>query len=93
MKILDPLFRIIFIPVLFSILLSCKNNNENFQEDDSLGVFDKESSIKMNKTWLDDEVFKIDQYCLRQGWKMLSSESGLRYKILYKVILVLKPKN
>ena len=36
----------------------------------------------MNKSWIVDEVFKIDQYCLRQGWDMFSSESGLRYKIL-----------
>lgn len=64
--------------------MSCENNKENFQENDFLGVFDKESSIKMNKSWLIDEVFKIDQYCLRQGWDMLSSESGLRYKILNK---------
>ncbi|MDG1690164.1 MAG: hypothetical protein P8I02_05275 [Flavobacteriales bacterium] len=64
--------------------MSCKNNKEKFQDNDLLGVFDKESSIKMNKSWLVDEVFKIDQYCLRQGWEMLSSESGLRYKILNK---------
>jgi len=76
------LFRLIFI-VFFSIsLLSCENNKEKFQDNDLLGVFDKEFSIKMNKSWLTDEVFKIDQYCLRQGWEMLSSESGLRYKIL-----------
>ena len=78
------MFRLIFIVVSFSSLLSCKNNKENFQDNDLLGVFDKESSIKMNKTWLLDEVFKIDQYCERQGWDMLSSESGLRYKILNK---------
>jgi len=64
--------------------LSCENNKENFQDNDLLGVFDKESSIKMNKSWLVDEVFKIDQYCERQGWDMSSSESGLRYKILNK---------
>ena len=76
------MFRLIFI-VFFSIyLLSCENNKESFQDNDLLGAFDKESSIKMNKSWLTDEVFKIDQYCLRQGWEMLSSESGLRYKIL-----------
>ena len=78
------MFRLIFI-VFFSIsLLSCENNIEKFQDNDSLGVFDKESSIKMNKSWLVDEVFKIDQYCLRQGWEMLSSESGRRYKIINK---------
>ena len=76
------MFRLIFI-VFFSIsLLSCENNKEKFQDNDLLAVFDKESSIKMNKSWLVDEVFKIDQYCLRQGWEMLSSESGLRYKII-----------
>jgi FKBP-type peptidyl-prolyl cis-trans isomerase len=63
--------------------LSCENE-ENFQDNDLFGVFDKESSININKSWLEDEVFKIDQYCERQGWDMLSSESGLRYKILNK---------
>ena len=78
------MFRLIFI-VFFSIsLLSCQNNKEKFQDNDLLGVFDKESSIKMNKSWLVDEVFKIDQYCLRQGWDMLITESGLRYKIISK---------
>ena len=78
------MFRLIFI-VFFSIsLLSCENNKEKFQDNDLLGVFDKESSIKMNKSWLVDEVFKIDQYCLRQGWDMLITESGLRYKIISK---------
>lgn len=74
--------RLIFISILFSSFFSCVNEQENFQNKDLLGVFDKESSIKMNKSWIVDEVFKIDQYCLRQGWDMLSSESGLRYKIL-----------
>jgi len=77
------LFRLIFILFLLSSLLSC-DNKENFQDNDLLAVFDKETSIKMNKSWLVDEVFKIDQYCLRQGWDMLITESGLRYKIISK---------
>ena len=77
------MFRLIFILFLLSSLLSC-DNKENFQDNDLLAVFDKETSIKMNKSWLVDEVFKIDQYCLRQGWDMLITESGLRYKIISK---------
>ncbi len=76
------MFRLIFLLFFFSFSFSCKHEKENFQDNNFLGVFDKESSIKMNKSWLTDEVFKIDQYCIRQGWDMLSSESGLRYKIL-----------
>jgi len=78
------LFRLIFIVFFFIFILSCENNKKKIQDNNLLGVFDKESSIKMNKSWLADEVFKIDQYCLRQGWEMLSSESGLRYKIINK---------
>ena len=76
------MFRLIFLLFFFSFSFSCKHEKENFQDNNFLGVFDKESSIKMNKSWLTDEVLKIDQYCIRQGWEMLSSESGLRYKIL-----------
>ena len=84
--------RLIFIAVLFSSFFSCSNKQKTFQDNDFLGVLDKESSIKMNKSWVVDEVFKIDQYCLRQGWDMLSTESGLRYKILKKSNSGLKPQ-
>ncbi len=86
------MFRIIFIVVFFSFLNSCVQKKESFKDNELLGVFDKESSIKMNKSWIEDEVFKIDQYCIRQGWNMLSSESGLRYKILHKSNSGVKPK-
>ena len=52
---------------------------------------DPKKSIEMNKNWLKDEIFKIDQYCLRHGLEMKISKSGMRYNILYSNKNSLKP--
>lgn len=43
---------------------------------------DKETSISLNKYWIQDEHFQIKQYCERQGWKMSITPSGLNYMVI-----------
>ncbi|MDG1237741.1 MAG: FKBP-type peptidyl-prolyl cis-trans isomerase [Flavobacteriales bacterium] len=45
----------------------------------------------MNKLWVKDEIFKIDQYCLRHGWNMIVSKSGMRYQIIQSENSTIKP--
>ena len=56
------------------VILNLKTNN--------LLREDQQKSIEMYRLWLKDEIFKIDQFCFRQGWQMLISTSGMRYKII-----------
>ena len=77
------MFRLILFFLIFLFSFSCQNTkNDNKISDLNIGKFDKQSSIQINKIWIKDEIFKIDQYCYRQGWEMLNTESGLRYKII-----------
>ena len=77
------MFRLILFYLIFLLLFSCQNTkDDNKKSVLNIGKFDKQSSIKINKIWIKDEIFKIDQYCNRQGWEMLNTESGLRYKII-----------
>ena len=86
------MFRLILFITIF--LFSCQNAKENNNISDlSIGKFDKHSSIRINKIWIKDEIFKIDQYCDRQGWEMLNTESGLRYKIISRSNSSVIPKS
>ena len=77
------MFRLVYLSLVF-LLFSCgkpleRQSNSNHSK---IQKIDKSKSIEMNKLWVKDEIFKIDQYCNRQGWEMLNTESGLRYKII-----------
>ena len=77
------MFRLILFYFIVLFLFSCQNiKDDNKTSYLNIGKFDKQSSIKINKIWIKDEIFKIDQYCDRLGWEMLNTESGLRYKIV-----------
>ena len=79
------MFRLILFSTIF--LFSCQNEKENNNISDlNIGKFDKHSSIRINKIWIKDEIFKIDQYCDRQGWEMLNTESGISDKIIFSAL-------
>ncbi|MBT5402550.1 MAG: hypothetical protein HOL28_03820, partial [Crocinitomicaceae bacterium] len=40
-----------------------------------------ENSSDLNKGWVQDEQFIIDEFVERQNWEMTTSTSGLRYMI------------
>ena len=88
------MFRITILLIIF-IIFSCNNNSESSSDfnSSSFQKMDPKKSIEMNKNWLKDEIFKIDQYCLRHGLEMKISKSGMRYNILYSNKNSLKPKN
>jgi FKBP-type peptidyl-prolyl cis-trans isomerase len=78
------LFRLIYFLFLFIYFTSCvESNNANIKNNNLvLEKLDQQKSIETNRLWLKDEIFKIDQFCFRQGWKMLISSSGMRYQII-----------
>ena len=79
------MFKINLLKIfIFISFFSCGNNYKNINQKNNLFTYnlDKKSSIELNKIWVKDEIFKIDQYCIRQGWDMLISETGMRYKII-----------
>jgi FKBP-type peptidyl-prolyl cis-trans isomerase len=66
------LFRLVYLSLVF-LLFSCgkpleRQSNSNHSK---IQKIDKSKSIEMNKLWVKDEIFKIDQYCLRYGWNMV----------------------
>ena len=76
------------------INFSCNNSSENSLSinPNSFQKIDQKKSIEINKFWLKDEVFKIDQYCLRHGLEMKISKSGMRYHVIYSETNGVKPK-
>lgn len=65
------------------ILSSCENQSSPIViKDRTPQKLDKNFSIKLNSQWVKDEAFRIEQYCIRQGWKTNSTKSGLKYIII-----------
>ena len=87
------MFRLIYFLFLFISCTSCFESNNVNPETNNLVLekLDQEKSIETNRLWLKDEIFKIDQFCFRQGWKMLISNSGMRYQIISSKNTDIKP--
>ena len=87
------MFRLIYFLFLFISCTSCFESNNVNPETNNLVLekLDQEKSIETNRLWLKDEIFKIDQFCSRQGWKMLISNSGMRYQIISSKNTDIKP--
>lgn len=86
------MFRLVYLLLLF-LFFSCGKSQErqsNFNQS-KIQKIDKFKSIEMNKLWVKDEIFKIDQYCLRHGWNMIVSKSGMRYQIIQSENSTIKP--
>ncbi len=65
------------------LIFSCENqSNSIVVEDRTFQKLDKNLSIKLNSQWVKDEAFRIEQYCIRQGWKTKSTNSGLQYVVI-----------
>ena len=68
------------------IIFSCTNHsNHKLNIENKYQKLNKNTSIALNNQWVKDESFKIDQYCLRQGFDTQISKSGLRYLIINDV--------
>ena len=78
------MFRLVYIIFFFIFCISCFESNNVKLETNNLVLekLDQQKSIETNRLWLKDEIFKIDQFCFRQGWEMLISNSGMRYQII-----------
>ena len=64
--------------------MSCENqSNPIVVKDRTPKKLDKNLSIKLNSQWVKDEAFRIEQYCIRQGWN--STKSGLKYIVIEDV--------
>ena len=72
----------IFQFIAFLLFVSCRQTNSNPFKVQKPSKLDKETSISLNKYWIQDEHFQIKTYCERQGWKMTISPSGLNYMII-----------
>ena len=68
--------------IIFLYFVSCRQADVNPFQVQKTGKLDKETSITLNKYWIQDEHFQIKTYCERQGWKMSISPSGLNYMII-----------
>ena len=71
-----------FQVITFLFFVSCRQADTNPFEVQKPGKLDKETSISLNKYWIQDEHFQIKTYCERQGWKMSISPSGLNFMII-----------
>ena len=76
--------RLIFILFIFIFFISCRQADSNPFIDHKPQKLDKETSINLNKYWIQDEHFQIEKYCDRQGWKMNKTSSGLSYMEIVK---------
>ena len=76
--------RLIFIIFIFIFFISCRQADSNPFIDHKPQKLDKETSINLNKYWIQDEHFQIEKYCDRQGWKMNKTSSGLSYMEIVK---------
>lgn len=77
--------KFIYYLVVFGFLLfSCSEENKNnlIQEDPKPNIT-KEQSIEINRYWVSDESFKIDQFVKRHNWDAVKTESGIRYSIYH----------
>jgi len=67
---------------LFSVL-SCNTEVKQYTIIDN--IEDKELStdklIEINKTWIKDEAFRIDDFCRRHSWPVKHTQTGIRYYI------------
>ena len=71
-----------FQVITFLFFVSCRQADVNPFQVEKPGKLDKETSISLNKYWIQDEHFQIKTYCERQGWKMSISPSGLNYMLI-----------
>ena len=71
-----------FQVIIFFFFVSCRQADANPFQVEKPEKLDKETSISLNKYWIQDEHFQIKTYCERQGWKMSISPSGLNYMII-----------
>ena len=72
----------IFQLIVFLLFVSCRQTDSNPFKVQKPAKLDKETSISLNKYWIQDEHFQIKTYCERQGWEMSISPSGLNYMII-----------
>ena len=76
----------LIIPLFCLFLLCCNNSPEEkleiFSEIEK--KISKESSIDINKNWIKDESFLIDQFCKRHHFDVQQSKSGVRFFISEK---------
>lgn len=72
----------IFQFVAFLLFVACRQTDSNPFKVEKPAKLDKETSISLNKYWIQDEHFQIKTYCERQGWEMSISPSGLNYMII-----------
>lgn len=76
--------RLVYFLFFLFFCAACVESNNILVDNDNLVLekLDQKKSIETNRLWLKDEVFKIDQFCVRHGWEMLISKSGMRYQII-----------
>ena len=72
--------RYIFIFFLLFILSCVSENEEPILNDEINLIVSKELSneelIEINKTWIKDEAFRIDDFCRRHSWPVKNTQTG-----------------
>lgn len=71
----------IFIIFVFFLFSCVEEKNDFIKEDPDPPGITKEQSIEINRYWVSDESFKIDQFVKRHNWNAVKTESGIRYYI------------
>lgn len=72
------MYRICFCCLIFAI--ACETSEFESELNEPIEWAPIESS-DMNRAWMEDEQFLIDEFIKIQEWEMTESESGLRYMI------------
>ncbi len=72
----------LFVIVGFMIIISCRHSSNQSPKPDENKM--REKLIDLNKERIAEENDQIDEYINRFGYKMNTTETGLRYTILNK---------
>ena len=67
-------------------VLSCVSKNKDNLLNNEIDLknnreLSTEELIEINKTWIRDEAFRIDDFCRRHSWPVKHTQTGVRYYI------------
>ena len=65
-----------FLCLLFCFCNEVKRESHSVKDD---VVIEKEDLIDVNRNWIRDESFLIDQFCIRHNLDVVKTSSGVRY--------------
>lgn len=72
----------LFLVVLAALFMFACSDNIGNQSSDKYQNISKDSIVILNKDLVKEENQAIEDFCLRYGWSMETTQTGLRYRIV-----------